>query len=734
MEWRLRCSRRSRRCLLRPACVPPSLGDGRLPRMPFLSRVRPRVTASVPNRLANLVERLVESGGGAAERQLELNRRAVAQPLHRDPDHRHPAAPHLGHRVARQGPRRREDRLGARRSRATGFATASPACSRRTAGAGPPSGRRGRPFASGASRDRPARRASRRDRRREGARARGLAARRPSAARCRSAPVADRGRARTRAGSALPHGRGSTRAPRASSPPPARPSRSPRREAAPRSRRPRPKGARPGWGGGTGARPPATPPGAPPAWTSSTPSSPRPWSGRSRPRAAGRSRRAPVAAAAIAISTGLPGDMPEAAHVEKRLLERHPLDHGRRVPEDPKELARRLYVRVEVRLDDHELGAEAPRLLGRHRRANAERARLVRRRHDDPRAHRDRLPAQRGVVALRDRGEERVEVRVDDRRLFEHEHMFASVSRGRLRRLMSLGRHIARLLSALRSWPDAVVATTTAGRRHRAGRRPTRRPQPKPAPAARKDRPDRQTPTIPRRRRIWLTTGEQLKPVERDLGGGDEVEAAAEALVEGPTAKEEGGNLDAASEIPAGTRGRRASRWMDGTALVEVSDDFLGSVPAEPSKRTCRRRRRRSTPGSARSPTRSPSSTTSSPRRSSRAASRPGRRATATTSPSRQGGPPPITKARARRQPGIKAIQKRLVELRYLPPGAVDGLNGYRTQQAVIAFQSWRGPRARRHRRPADQAGARSSAKPPSAQVSRALDPHRGLSRRRAWR
>ncbi len=58
---------------------------------------------------------------------------------------------------------------------------------------------------------------------------------------------------------------------------------------------------------------------------------------------------------------------------------------------------------------------------------------------------------------------------------------------------------------------------------------------------------------------IWLTTGEQLKPVERDLGGGDEVEAAAEALVEGPTQKEEGGNLDAALGDPRrnGSRERR---------------------------------------------------------------------------------------------------------------------------------------------------------------------------------
>ena len=39
----------------------------------------------------------------------------------------------------------------------------------------------------------------------------------------------------------------------------------------------------------------------------------------------------------------------------------------------------------------------------------------------------------------------------------------------------------------------------------------------------------------------------------------------------------------------------------------------------------------------------------------------------------------------------MRALQERLAELRYLPERAVDGVEGYRTQQAVIAFQSWRG-------------------------------------------
>ena len=86
--------------------------------------------------------------------------------------------------------------------------------------------------------------------------------------------------------------------------------------------------------------------------------------------------------------------------------------------------------------------------------------------------------------------------------------------------------------------------------------------------------------------KIWLTTGEQLKPVERELdGGGDEVEAAAEELVDGPTEKEEGGDLDAATEIPAGVEVEKVEVAGDGTATVEVSKDFLAGIPADPDAR-----------------------------------------------------------------------------------------------------------------------------------------------------
>jgi lipoprotein-anchoring transpeptidase ErfK/SrfK len=54
-------------------------------------------------------------------------------------------------------------------------------------------------------------------------------------------------------------------------------------------------------------------------------------------------------------------------------------------------------------------------------------------------------------------------------------------------------------------------------------------------------------------------------------------------------------------------------------------------------------------------------------------------------------GPPDVTRAKGQRSPSTRAVQERLAKLRYLPRKAVDGVDGYRTQQAVIAFQSWRG-------------------------------------------
>ena len=70
------------------------------------------------------------------------------------------------------------------------------------------------------------------------------------------------------------------------------------------------------------------------------------------------------------------------------------------------------------------------RLTGVHRAADAERARLVARRHHDPGGHDERPSAQARLVALFDGGEEAVSISMENR----HEHMFAwlAAERGRV--------------------------------------------------------------------------------------------------------------------------------------------------------------------------------------------------------------------------------------------------------------------------------------------------------------
>ncbi len=212
--------------------------------------------------------------------------------------------------------------------------------------------------------------------------------------------------------------------------------------------------------------------------------------------------------------------------------------------------------------------------------------------------------------------------------------------------------------------------------------------------------------------KIWLTTGEQLKPVERELAEkGSEVEAAAKALVDGPTRSEESGNLDAATEIPAGVEVERVEVAGDGTALVEVSKDFLAGVPADPDARDAAQEEALDARLSQVTYTLTQFDEVEAAKVVAGGISAgPPRDRSDFAKPS--GGPPPITTAKGSPSAGTTEVQKRLVKLNYLPPGAVDGLNGYRTQQAVIAFQSWEGLTRDGIVGPADQAALADARKP----------------------
>src|SRR5215207_4274482 len=130
-----------------------------------------------------------------------------------------------------------------------------------------------------------------------------------------------------------------------------------------------------------------------------------------------------------------PGDLPEPGDVEERLVDRQPLDQRRCLLEYLEDRFAGLRVGRHPRVDDHRLRTQPASLAAAHGGANTHRLRLVAGGEHDPRPDDDRSPAQPGVVALLDRGVERVEVRVQDRRVTGHEHMFASGSDNYTRRL-----------------------------------------------------------------------------------------------------------------------------------------------------------------------------------------------------------------------------------------------------------------------------------------------------------
>jgi hypothetical protein len=113
------------------------------------------------------------------------------------------------------------------------------------------------------------------------------------------------------------------------------------------------------------------------------------------------------------------------AHVEERLVDRQPLDERRRVAEYGEHGLARGDVRLEARRHHGRVGAQPPRLAPAHRGAHAARLRLVAGGEHDAAADDHRPRAQLRIIPLLDRGEERIQVGMQDRRFGSHEHMFA---------------------------------------------------------------------------------------------------------------------------------------------------------------------------------------------------------------------------------------------------------------------------------------------------------------------
>jgi len=190
---------------------------------------------------------------------------------------------------------------------------------------------------------------------------------------------------------------------------------------------------------------------------------------------------------------------------------------------------------------------------------------------------------------------------------------------------------------------------------------------------------------------LYFTSGEQFQKVQRDLeGGGSDVELAVEALVDGPTKGERGARVQTQTQIPAGVEVSGVDVAQSGTATVRVSPEFLAGIPKDESERS----RDQQHELDARLGQVTYTLTQFADVREAKVVSggvgieQPRAREDYAKP---RGRPDPGSRPRGAESADTRSVQRRLARLRYLPKRAVDGLNGYRTQQAVIAFQSWEG-------------------------------------------
>ena len=183
---------------------------------------------------------------------------------------------------------------------------------------------------------------------------------------------------------------------------------------------------------------------------------------------------------------------------------------------------------------------------------------------------------------------------------------------------------------------------------------------------------------------LYYTEGEQLATVERPRAKVGSPEEAVEALLAGPGDSEVDTQIPGAAEV-------QDVEVEQGEAIVRVNDEFLAGIPAAPAQRSPEQRQELNARLAQVTYTVSEfgggglevkvvaggDPVTAEMERSDFAA------------PER--GPRRVKRAPAKGIAGTMKIQDRLADLGYLPRKAVDGVYGYRTQQAVMALQAWEG-------------------------------------------
>ena len=188
--------------------------------------------------------------------------------------------------------------------------------------------------------------------------------------------------------------------------------------------------------------------------------------------------------------------------------------------------------------------------------------------------------------------------------------------------------------------------------------------------------------------KLWFTSGEQFQTVERTLpAGASTLLPTVRALLRGPTVAERARNID--SQIPVGVSLKGLTVTSGGEAVVELSPGFLKGVPAAPPRSATQTATLRARLGQViYTATQFGDIKTAKVVVGGKVID-PDLERSDYTKPSRK--PAPIVKPKGTAVPGTRAVQQRLAAAGYLPTGAVDGRAGYRTQQAVMAFQAWNG-------------------------------------------
>ncbi len=183
---------------------------------------------------------------------------------------------------------------------------------------------------------------------------------------------------------------------------------------------------------------------------------------------------------------------------------------------------------------------------------------------------------------------------------------------------------------------------------------------------------------------LYFTAGEQLRKVPAPAG---DAEAAAKALVAGPP---ESAGDDVETEIPKGTEVEGVS-VEDGTATVRLSGEFTRDIPDREAARS--EDQRAELDARLAQVTFTLTGVEGVDRTRVLAANRPvgGIRSRDDFAKPEGRAPEKHAAETGAKSSSVRAVQERLAELRYLPKGAVDGADGYRTRQAVMAFQAWEG-------------------------------------------